>query len=220
MSSMQKGGGYVKAVLAEDTRENPRLRVLDWRLPAGASASLQHACATLRWEVASHASQETPAPHFFEAGEVHSVENAGPEERRELVFELLQAEPRHDEAALRQLEAGAQFDTMIGTKVNFENRLCRAVEIHLPPTDGSEAENEHLHQHLLDYTLIWLDDSRIKFYETGPQDKAAFKQHIDVVDGASAMFKAIEVGDMSDWTVHEVANATGEWLRCYQLELK
>ena len=44
----------------------------------------------------------------------------------------------------------------MGTTVNFENHACRAAELRLPPGGGEELD---VHQHCLDYGLVFLGDS-------------------------------------------------------------
>ena len=50
-------------------------------------------------------------------------------------------------------KAAAQYNTAIGTTVNFENDACRAAELRLPPGGGDELD---IHQHTLDYGLAFL----------------------------------------------------------------
>ena len=47
----------------------------------------------------------------------------------------------------------------MGTTVNFENHACRAAELRLPPGGGEELD---VHQHCLDYGLVFLGDSSTK----------------------------------------------------------
>ena len=66
----------------------PQMRILDFRLGSGAHVTVRHRCPTLRWEVGAP-DHESPAPRFFEAGSVITVDNiSASTELREIVFEL------------------------------------------------------------------------------------------------------------------------------------
>ena len=83
-----------------------QMRIIDVRIPPGARAEVRHEVATLRWAVASTPELESPRPQYFEAGTTHTMENEGPEELREIVFELLStgSTGQSDEVDARQEE--------------------------------------------------------------------------------------------------------------------
>ena len=64
----------------------------------------------------------------------------------------------------------ARFSPAMGTTVNFENHACRAAELRLPPGGGEELD---VHQHCLDYGLVFLGDSSTKMCTLHSLSRAA-----------------------------------------------
>jgi len=214
------------AVATRVIAEAARMRVVDFRMPSGGRSMVHHEVPTLRWEVASDPTLPTPAPTFFDAGSAHEVVNSSSNERREICFELLGGRPSFDMAAVQAREAAAQFDTLIGTGVNFENELCRAVEIRTPPGRG---EPVIIHQHVMDYALVFVGGTKVRFWQPGPDGRPAHTHDATLEDG-HGMFKegiAERGGFDADgrpdhgWAVHGLTNnSETDWLRCLQVELK
>jgi len=197
----------------------------DFRLAPGAREDVTHGFPTLRWEVAE-ADAPLPPPVFFEAGAGHSISNTGDAEYREIVFELMAGgEPRHSDEDVRSLGGSARYDPHIGTAVSFENRLLRAVELRLAPGAG---EAEQLHQHTLDYGLVFLGETAIDLWRPGPEGAAeAAVLGWELPDGF-AMWKPMpnggyesEHGQPVEYSMHSITNARKDaWCRCYQVEVK
>eukprot|EP00937_MAST-01D_sp_MAST-1D-sp2_P004741 g4741.t1 len=225
-------GGAVAAVRARKRERTSyqclhkaaAMRIYDFRVGAGARAEVHHTHHTLRWRVAPSAECETPAPAFFGPGSAHIIYNAADAEHREIVFELPAAQAQHTAAEVARLERGAFCKPMIGTKVNFENELCRAVELRLPPGGG---DPDDFHHHVLDYGLCFVgEDLRITVFRLSnpnPNETKAEKVHVKtapVADGF-ATFKPVAKGDLTVYALHNLINANPRrWLRCYQVELK
>ena len=124
---------------------------------------------------------------------------------------------------MQRLVGDARLSTMIGTQVNFENDVCRAVEIHLPPGGG---DTSGFHQHVLDYGLCFVgEDLHINLFHLkdigkGPGVTTKVDDAKPIADG-SAVFKPITKGDLTSFALHSLTNANpSKWLRCYQVELK
>lgn len=207
--------------------EGSRLRMTDFRLAPGEQVSIVHTYPTLRWEVAQGVEERLPTPAFFEAGSSHQAENSSGVEYREIVFELLAgSQPGHSDEDIQKLEGAASFNPMIGTDVNFENQLLRAVEIVLPPGAG---EADDFHQHTLDYGLVWVGDNmKLGLWHPGKGGKAVAEfRNQDVADGF-AMYKPMANGGFEEvegkpvsYAMHSVTNdSTTSWARCYQVEVK
>jgi hypothetical protein len=203
---------------------NPSMRILDVRTPPGSRCVVAHAVATLRWAVGPE-EEDSPTPLFFEAGTTHTVDNASsPGELREIVFELLGKGSTQQGPEVAEREAEAQFNTAMGTTVNFENYAVRAAELRCPPGGGEELD---VHQHTLDYGLCFLGQNETKMYHPGPLGREGepvlqTKPGEGNVPDGNAVFKPISRGDLTPgYAVHKLTNASqSSWLRCYQVELK
>lgn len=203
--------------------EHARLRLVDFRLPPNSETSVTHAFPTLRWRVLSDDAAQWPVPRFFEKGSICEL-RSGEEELRELVYEFLDAKPKFDDAAIKELTAEAKYDTNIGTKLSFENEWLRAVELAIPPSSG---DGDDIHQHILDYALTFIGPTTIKMYKPGLGGRAEEVTHVDIEDGATRIKDIPNGGFNEDGTpnvpdaVHQVTNGRSDaWLRCYQVELK
>ena len=119
-STTQFGSTTTTATLIH---ENPRLRILDCRTQSGCTASTILSFPTVRWRVLD-ASEPTPPPAFYPAGTEVSTTNSGEQERRDLVFEILQ-EPRYSDADVRRLMTAACWPTAPGQVLMLENSLVK-----------------------------------------------------------------------------------------------
>ena len=129
---------------------NERLRVLDFRLPAGAVANVSNTVPTVRWQIRG-ASDRIPPPSFYEAGTCAAVTLASGEDRRDFVFEILQP-PRYTaaqvEALLRAPQARSNLSVAVGSSMFLENEYVRMWDFHSPVGMGV------FHQHVLDYAFV------------------------------------------------------------------
>ena len=163
------------------TNDNVRMRISDFRVSAGSTTTVQHSHPTLRWPVGA-AGEATPTPIFFEPGIEHTVDNgAGQHDVREIVFEVLQgAEGVWGEEIVVALEGKARFKTLIGTALNFENKVCRATELRMAPSGG--VAEDIMHQHVLDYGLCFLGGTHLKFWHpnlAGGKPELQKEEHLD-----------------------------------------
>mmetsp|Transcript_104821 Transcript_104821/g.291941 ORF Transcript_104821/g.291941 Transcript_104821/m.291941 type:complete len:214 (-) Transcript_104821:207-848(-) len=207
--------------------EGSRLRLTDFRLAPGEEVSIVHTYPTLRWEVVSGAEACLPPPAFFDTGSSHHARNARDVEYREIVFELVAgSQPRYSEDKIQKLEAAANFNPVIGTGVNFENHLLRAVEIVLPPGTG---EADDFHQHTLDYGLVWVGDNmKLGLWHPGADGKAVPEFRNQGIPDGFALFKPMANGGFEEaegnpvaYAMHSVTNDSEDsWARCYQVEVK
>eukprot|EP00937_MAST-01D_sp_MAST-1D-sp2_P008051 g8051.t1 len=131
---------------------NERLRVLDWRLQPGQSANATNAGPTVRWQILGDG-DPVPEPRFYEAGTCVTVSHppGSAEERREFVFEVLQAQPKYTEAQVAELLRAPAYPTGVGSKMFFENHLVRMWDFH---SAGKNTGMDEFHQHVLDYAFV------------------------------------------------------------------
>ena len=211
------------------TRElfrNERLRVLDTRLAPRSRRRWCHAVPTVRWQaVGDHL--PTPTPDFFEAGSSVTVSNGSAhEERREIVFEILQS-PRYTEAEVTHLLNRPSWPTEVGTKLMFENRLMRLWDFR-----SSHGMHKHqLHLHTLDNAFVILGAAKLNVYK--PEQGAAqpaqptLVKSIVAEDGdvvwntvAHGGFEADGITPVSPQCLHSVENCAEDEFREYLIELK
>lgn len=208
--------------------ESKRVRVLDFRLPAGDSAVVEHTLPTVRWEVTLRADVPTPTPLFFESGSTYQIENTCTEERREIVFEILGA-PRMTEEEVRSLERAAIYTALVGTDCVLENSYCRMVELKLPP--GGAGPPAGFHQHTLDYGMVWVQQTRQNVWQPAsePEQQQDTKFLLEAIfNDGHFMWKTVPRGGCDDkgsphlgWAAHNVTNnRRDEWLRIFHIELK
>lgn len=204
--------------------ESSRLRMLDFRLPAGKRVEVEHTVPTVRWEVLDP-NLPTAWPMFFKGCSRHWVENTGAEERREIVFEIL-GPPEKSEDEVRSLMNAAKYPTLIGTELMLENRYCRLVELKRPP--GTTRPSE-FHQHVLDYGMVFLHGSILKIWQPQEKDQQEAEEVEEVhFKDAHSIYKTIERGGFDEeghphrgWAAHNVTNCQNDrWLRVYHVELK
>jgi len=211
--------------------ENARLRVLDVRVAPGCVERMEHHhhCC-VRWEVLD-ASLQSPSPTFHPQGTASIVDNTtGAAERRDLVFEVLLASPRHtNEGVVRLMAAAAPYGTDPGQVLKLENDHVRMWDFR----SSLGMDRNTFHQHVLDNAWVVIGDgSSLNVYVPG---------HIDA-DGALAAerVKTVAFSDgFVSWTavdnggfdadgktrlaplfLHSVDNAGEAEFREYLIELK
>jgi hypothetical protein len=152
LNAISLGGNCAGADLGRSTVlfANERLRVLDFRLPAGAVANVSNTVPTVRWQIRG-ASDPIPAPSFYEAGTCATVASALEENRRDFVFEVLQP-PRYTaaqvDALLRAPQQRSNMSVAVGSSMFLENEYVRMWDFHSPV--GMDV----FHQHVLDYAFV------------------------------------------------------------------
>mmetsp|Transcript_44705 Transcript_44705/g.93791 ORF Transcript_44705/g.93791 Transcript_44705/m.93791 type:complete len:274 (+) Transcript_44705:78-899(+) len=163
---------------------NDRIKVSDFRLRPSQTAKCHHDHPTVRWQVAydgiaqckvdvSNADdgdkniQDTPCTvidrqvYFVDKGTTWEITNTSTDETeyRQIVFEFLSDQPNYTNKEIQELFAMANYSTDVGTKLVFENDLCRCWDFYLDPSEGGGADT--VHHHCLDYVFINVAPSRL-----------------------------------------------------------
>ena len=201
---------------------NERLRVLDTRITPGATRSFEHTVPTVRWQVL-HPEEPTPAPHFFEAGASSVVTNGSAvEERRDLVFEILQP-PRYSEAKVAALLEAPQWPTGVGSELRLENRLARLWDFR--SSHGMHKGQQH--QHTLDNAFVIIGSAELDVYQPDAERVPSLVKHISAEDGdvvwntvSNGGFEADGATPVSPQCLHSVENTAEKEFREYLIELK
>lgn len=164
--------------------ENHRVKIWDFCLPPQQSAKILHKHPTIRWQVDEGCHQlqvggggggdgddcsgdttvaTVPDRHVFyvDPGTTWTVTNTNESgsDYRQIVFELLSETPKYSEAKVQELLKSAIYSTNVGTKLLFENHLCRVWDFYLEPGQGGGMDS--VHHHCLDYVFLCVAPSRL-----------------------------------------------------------
>lgn len=160
-ASMKLESHQISSILLE---ENARLRVTERVTPPGASPQMvKHKFPTVRWEV-YEASEPTTMPVFYEADSEVEYEGVNPtkDPRHDIIFELLDGQPRYSESEIQELREKAKpWTTDVGNELLFENDYVRLWDFR--ESKGMYADDLHLH--VLDYAFVVLGEGNLKFYK-------------------------------------------------------
>lgn len=160
--------------------ENHRVKVWDFSLAPQRSETIFHKYPTIRWQVnegrhqlqvdggdgGDSASSDTVVSkvadrHVFyvSPATTWAVTNAGSDDYRQIVFELLSETPKYPESKVQELLKSAIYSTNVGTELLFENHLCRVWDFYLEPGQGGGMDS--VHHHCLDYVFLCVAPSRL-----------------------------------------------------------
>ena len=152
--------------------ENERIRIIDFRLPPGASGGLaEHDYPTVRWQVgdglhqrigldgqvAEVAEVADKQVFWIDRGEPWLCVNAHCTREFRQVCWAFKQRPRRTEAQVRSLLDSAIYSTDVGTSLLFENAYCRAWDFFLEPGAGDTIP----HHHVLDYAFVYVAPGRL-----------------------------------------------------------
>mmetsp|Transcript_63798 Transcript_63798/g.183253 ORF Transcript_63798/g.183253 Transcript_63798/m.183253 type:complete len:330 (-) Transcript_63798:203-1192(-) len=202
---------------------NERLMVSNLCLPPGASATFQHMRPTVHWQVGdgehnlNGVRECVPDKHVsFVDGEAWCIRNEGPDDYRQMVFEILQR-PHRSEEQVQQILAAAKYPASVGTTLLFENQWCRCWDFYLTP-----GESTNVHQHTMDYAFVCVAPSRLLGFH--PNGSLAFDDisgdgQVRWVPTSNGGFD--DVGDVRLGSCHSGRNGYDDHpMREYLIELK
>lgn len=210
--------------------ENARLRVLDIRVAPGCVERMEHRHhSCVRWEVLD-ASLQSPSPTFHPQGTASTADNTmGATERRDLVFEVLLAAPRHtNEGVARLMAAAAPYSTDPGQVLKLENDRVRMWDFR----SSLGMDRNAFHQHVLDNAWVVLGDgSSLNVYVPGPDAggaPAAEKVKTVAFSDGFVSWTTVDNGGfdtdgkkrLAPSLLHSVDNAGEAEFREYLIELK
>ena len=161
---------------------NHRIKVSDFRLLPEQKVSVTHNCPTVRWQVSHDGESEHKVKisksnndvindelsgttkdrtvYFVEAETRWEIKNTSTEvEYRQIIFEFISNKPKYTQEELDNLFTRAKYSTNVGTKLVFENELCRCWDFFLEPSEGGG--HDTVHHHCLDYVFINVAPSRL-----------------------------------------------------------
>ena len=179
-SGKEEEGGEIKHLFS-----NERMKVSDFRLQPSQTFKCKHEYSTIRWQVAYNGiskhhvsisnnddrdtknndealSGTIPDRQVFhvEAGTTWEITNTSTTaEYRQIIFEFQSNKPRYTQHEIQELFAQAKYSTNVGTKLLYENELCRCWDFYLEPSEGGGIET--VHHHCLDYVFINVSPSRL-----------------------------------------------------------
>lgn len=160
---------------------NQRIKVSDFRLQPAQSTSVTHKYPTIRWQVSYNGTSEHNVKitmsndkkadtlsgcaddrtvYYVNAGTTWGITNTSQEvEYRQIIFEILSDKPNYSQDEIDEMFADAMYSTDVGTKLVFENELCRCWDFYLDPSEGGGKDT--VHHHCLDYIFINIAPSRL-----------------------------------------------------------
>lgn len=208
--------------------ENPRLRVFELRLAAGAvPISAVHSHPTVRWQVVE-AGASTPQPRFYAAGETVPVPMTGAHSGapyREVVFEILSPSTMSEEQVAALLSS-SPCSTEVGSSLLLENAHCRCWDFQMPAGGGNRND---FHLHRLPYAFVCIGRAKLNVYRPGEGgDPPKWCCHLEKEDGGVVWSPIVNGGMEADGitprapaALHSVDNALADVpFREYMIELK